>query len=664
MPQHTILNCHLLSRCGGALLLMAGLMLTPVYAATNTNNAVPSSIASKPEQRKAYAKAKQAISVGNYTRYRALSQQLANYPLQPYLEYQYINRRLSRLPYSDVDAFFAQHADTYLGEKLNRKWVGKLAQKSRWKEVVRYYDPTNSNTELACYYLRARLATGDTSAFADVAPLWNVDHSQPKACDPLFKQWMDAGHLSSPIAWQRFSKALKARKRMLAKYIAKQMTPSEKSLADLYLQVDRNPKQLRHMRRFSAQTPQMQTIIMHGLTRLARRDAELALDLWQRYDAQQLFDEQARNTTQHYIATRLLRQGFVAQTEALIAATPNLSSTELIQWLARDALRKQNWSRVNHWVSQLAPELQQSHRWQYWKARSLAQHSDAVSINQAHSIYNKLALTRSFYGFLAADIMGLDYQLVDKPVNASEALVDDIKALPGVRRARELYILGNAHQARSEWFHATKKLDEQHVAAAGKLAERWGWHRNSIQAMIQVKYWDDLKLRFPLAYREHVDVAATDTDISPHLLYAIARQESAFSPDARSRAGALGLMQLLPSTARQTARRAGMRFSTYDLLQPKINITLGSRYLNELLGQFNGNRILATAAYNAGPTRVKKWLTKKSDTPLPYDIWIETIPYRETRGYVQNVLAYSVIYGYRLGDKKPFITQLEAKKTL
>lgn len=652
-----------LIRYSFALLLMVGLPFI-AHGTLANNTAVPASIANKAEQRKAYTAAKKAISRGRYTEYRTLSQQLANYPLQPYLDYQYISKRLSTLPFTDVNAFFAQQAGTYLGNKLNRKWVKTLARKSRWKDVIQYYDANNSNTELTCYYLRAKLAEGDASAFAEITSLWNVNHSQPKVCDPAFKRWKSAGYLTAPIAWQRFSKSLKARKISLAKYVSRHMPAKEKTLAELYLRIDRNPKQLKYIKRFGAQTPQMQEIIMHGLMRLSRTDAKLALDLWQRYDAQQLFEEQARNKTQHYIAVRLLRQGFIAETEQLIASTPSLSSKELSQWLVRDALRKQQWAKVTHWISQLESDTQQSHRWQYWKARALAQNSDAASVNQAQSIYSKLALTRSFYGFLSADIMGLEYQLVDKPISTSELLINDIKTLPGVQRARELYILGDTLYARSEWFHATKSLDEQHVIAAGKLAERWNWHRNSIQAMIQVKYWDDLELRFPLAYQEHVDVAASDTAISPHLLFAIARQESAFTPDAKSPAGALGLMQLLPSTAKQTARRNGLTFSIYDLLQPKTNIALGSRYLNQLLGEFNGNRILATAAYNAGPSRVKKWLSKDSETPRPYDIWIETIPYYETRGYVQNVLAYSVIYGYRLGDKKPFITSIEAKKNL
>jgi len=181
--------------------------------------------------------------------------------------------------------------------------------------------------------------------------------------------------------------------------------------------------------------------------------------------------------------------------------------------------------------------------------------------------------------------------------------------------------------------------------------------------MIEIKHWDDLNLRFPLAYKEMVAGAAIATDIDPQLLFAIARQESAFSPDAKSPAGALGLMQLMPATAKQTARRSGVIYRYHDLLKPEPNIKLGSRYLNSLLSQFDGNRILAAAAYNAGPNRVKKWL-QVSEGKMPFDVWIETIPFKETRGYVQNVLAFSAIYSHKLGSRAPMVKPKEAKRNL
>ncbi|WP_020210400.1 transglycosylase SLT domain-containing protein [Gilvimarinus chinensis] len=625
-------------------------------------NAAPSSISDKTEQRKTYAEAQQALGQSRYSDYQQLVQQLEHYSLKPYLEYRYITRRLSRVDNAEVDQFLSAYPESYLANKLERLWVEKLADTRRWEDVIRYYRADNSTTELHCLSLRARLNTGDKTALDEVAPLWNVSQSQHKACDPVFAAWMDAGLLNDDIAWQRFEKTMHARQRSLARYISKQMTPEVKKLADLYYEVDSNPRLLSKMKRFSQQSERMQSIILNGLQRLSLRDAKQAIDLWHKYDAQQLFADQARIDTQRYIAVRLLRQGYTDDAEALLASTPALSTETVTEWLIRDALRKQDWPRVQKWISQLPAEEQGSERWSYWLARALLQSGE--NDEQAQQLYSQVAQTRSFYGFLAADILQQEYELVDKPVQIEAPISDQVAENPGIIRAKELFIIGENLNARREWYHTTRSMDEQEVIAAGKLAESWGWHRNGIQAMIQASYWDDLQTRFPIAYREHVDVTAKETAISPHLLYAIARQESAFTPDARSSAGALGLMQLLPSTAKQTAHRSGMSFSTYDLLKPETNIALGGRYLGQLLNEFDGNRILAAAAYNAGPNRVKKWLNKDQATQLPFDIWIETIPYRETRGYVQNVLAYSVIYGYRLGEKLPFITPGEADKSL
>lgn len=640
------------------LLLVCAMAGTTLAGAEPT--AAPPAIADKAEQRKLFERAQEALRRGQTREFRQLLGQLENYPLHPYLEYAYIQRRLHLLPQAQVDDFLARQGGSYLAEKLERQWVDTLAKQRQWEAVIRYHNPRNTTTELQCHALRARLNTGDESAYAEVAPLWNVSKSQPKACDPVFAAWMDAGHLTGEIAWQRFGKTLKARQHSLARYIMKKMPAAERALADLYYQVDRNPRLLQQQSRFSRQSARMQEIILHGLERLSLRDAALALALWHNYDAQQLFDDDARLHTQRYIAVRLLRQGYTRETEELLAAAPALSSESLTEWLVRDALRKQDWPRVEKWLARLPADSRHSERWRYWQARLLAQQPGDEARAEAEAIYRSLSKTRSFYGFLAADILGIEYHLADKPIAVEQALLEEVAGMPAVERARELYIMGDNLNARREWYHLTAGMDDQQVIAAGKLAERWGWHRNGIQAMIQARYWDDLQLRFPLAYHEQVTSAARDNAITPHLLFAIARQESAFTPDARSPAGALGLMQLLPSTAKQTASRAGLRINTYDLLQPDTNITLGSRYITQLLNEFKGNRILAAAAYNAGPSRVKQWLSKDTRDSLPFDIWIETIPYRETRGYVQNVLAYSVIYGYRLGDVKPFITEGEA----
>ena len=225
-------------------------------------------------------------------------------------------------------------------------------------------------------------------------------------------------------------------------------------------------------------------------------------------------------------------------------------------------------------------------------------------------------------------------------------------------RAFELYKVNELTSARKEWHYATRDWAPEQFIAGAKLAEAHGWYQQAIISMAKAQAWNDLNTRFPLAHEELFQQQADVSDIDVNLLTAIARRESAFASDAKSSAGALGLLQLLPSTGKKTARKLGLRVNRYDLLTPNYSIKLGAAYLSELLDEFNGNRLLACAAYNAGPHRVKKWL-KRLENAVPSDVWIETIPYKETREYVQNVMTYAVIYGYRRGKQGSLIQAQE-----
>jgi soluble lytic murein transglycosylase len=611
-------------------------------------------------QRKQFLAAEEALENRHFATYRNIVRQLDDYPLKPYLEYSELHRRLYLFPYDEVDQFLRAHTDTHIGALLTREWLETLARQRRWQDYRTYFDDHNiQSAELRCYALRARFNTGDEAALEAVAELWNVGHSQPDACDPLFNVWMDRGFLSDDIAWQRYAKAIGERNLTLARYLARQMSPELKTLADLYYDVARHPERLENHERFSLQTPHMHEIILHGIRRYAQRDPLKALLHWERYDARHYFPTAERHRTQEYLIIQLAVEGHMAAVRRLLQQTEQITSMDLIAWLVRDALRSEDWQRAYDAIQLFPAEEQQSERWLYWRARALERLNISDPLySSARQIYARLALTRGFYGFLSADVLGHDYTLVDRPVNPPGEAMEAIRNSAGMRRAKELLDLGRVVQARREWFYATRGLAPAQLLAAGKLAEQWGWYRKSIQAMIEARHWDDLQLRFPLAYPEEIRSASASTNIDPPFLYAIARQESAFAADAKSPAGAMGVMQLMPSTARSTAREIGVQYRYWDLIDPSQNIQLGSRYLHQLLDQFNGNRILAAAAYNAGPYRVKQWL-ENSEKQLPYDIWIETIPYGETRSYVQNVLAYSVIYGYRMGKQIPMFRDKE-----
>lgn len=619
---------------------------------------------SREAQRQDYLKAERMLANRQFTSFKKQLSRIEDYPLTPYLVYEELHRRLHLRPYDEVDAFLDAQAGSYLGDQLARHWLLTLAEQKRWHEYRSYYRSLADSvsrvpgryTELDCQYLWSRISTGDDSAYGEVASLWNVGRSQPNDCDPLFEAWIDAGYLTPEIAWQRFSKAMDANNRRLARYLASIMPDAEQKRALLYQDVHNNPALLKNYQRFSDNDPRTQAIILHGIRRYARRDPLQALTHWEKYDASHLFAEQQRQATQEVLLSQLMRRGHRDKVEQMMRQSPSLANANLAGRLARTALRQQDWQKLYDTLQLLPEQEQQSERWLYWRARALEQLDITDPDYPApEQIYLGLSLTRTFYGFMAADILDTDYTLLNRPVDAPLSAVEQLARQPAVQRAGEFLMLGRLYQARREWFYITRELPPPQVMAAGKLAEQWGWHRQSIQAMINIRHWDDLQLRFPLAYMNEMETAARKTRIDQTYLMAIARQESAFSPDARSSAGARGLMQLMPSTARLTARKIGVPYHYKDLIVPANNIQLGSSYLNMMLEEFGGNRVLATAAYNAGPHRVKRWL-RNYDKPVPYDVWIETIPFSETRSYVQNVMAFSVIYSHRLGREAPLLT--------
>lgn len=637
--------------------------------APSTTKTTVKTVPAKPDQRQVerqkYNQAQKALNAKSMTEYNRLIKQLQSYPLLPYLEYQELTNRLISLPKQDVQTFFARYPDSFLSERLTHRWLRTLAQRERWAEYLQFYDKRLTDPELACLHLRARLATGDKTALNDVAPRWNIEQTQSKACDPVFAEWKKAGLMTPELIWERHLKAVIVANKGMMSYLTNLLPAADRPMATLLQQVDANPRLLKQTGKFSKQSPKMKAVILHGLEKLARTNAKEALTLWHSYDAQQLFDDNDRVDLKYHIALRLLYQDHEVDAEKLVASTPNLTRVDLLEWLLRESLRKQDWERVNEWIARLPEDTRKTERWRYWQARTMEE-LDIKEINgeTPSSIYSSVAPARSFYGFLAADKTGVNYHLLDRPMTFTNEQITAVENAQGILRAREFFARGELGAANREFFHTTRRMPLEQMVIAGRLAEKLGWYRNGIQVMADAQYWDDLQVRFPIVYKEHVAKAAQQTSVNPLFIFAVTRQESAFVHDAKSTAGAVGLMQLLPATAKQTAQKNGLSFTPQDLIKPEKNIALGSRYLDHLLGVFDGNRILAAAAYNAGPTRVKKWLNKDKGAQLPYDVWIETIPYKETRGYVQNVLSFSVIYAYRLGQETNFVTPAEANRQL
>ncbi|MEO0443534.1 MAG: transglycosylase SLT domain-containing protein [Pseudomonadota bacterium] len=615
------------------------------------------------KERAQYLSAKAALDNGRLVQYQKLRQQLGDYPLAPYLDYQFLRKRLASLPYTEVDIFLEQNQDSYLGKLLLRRWLSLLAAKNHWHDYRSYYEDSIQSTAHQCLYLWSKYNTGEKSIIAEVVTLWNVEKSQPDECDPLFKQWKDSGYLSQDLLWERYQKALLANTRRLIPFLRKKMSPALQSSALTFEKVLNNPALVNNTKSL-LKNPKGKDIFYHGLIRYIRSNSDGAFDLWQKNYSRFDYTEKEQQYFYYRLARRYAFDARPADVRRLLPAINPEVSTKIIEALIRELLAQKNWIAVQEWIGQLPQKDKATDRWRYWLARSQEQ----LKPDTAKMTFQQLATSRSYYGFLSADLIQKPYSFEDTPSVIPDYIMQRLQKIPALARARELFYLKKLHDARQEWktviasvktLQLPPDVDRQiYYQGLAQISYRWSWYRKSIESMAAAQSWDDLRIRFPVAHKQTVLQLATQTKLPATLIFAIARQESAWESDARSSAGAVGLMQLMPGTARETARKAGISHSKQDLLIPRHNMLLGSRYISELLNQYNQNRLPAIAAYNAGPHRVNRWL-RETGSRLPHDVWVEVIPFPETRKYVQNVLSYSLVYSKRMGIEAELLTSQE-----
>lgn len=669
-------------------LIAASSLLSANTAFANNDQAT----AELQKQREMYTRAQDARKKRDHRQYQQLKSQLTQYPLYPYLEYadlskiveQYTaNKKAGKRTSStalkkarpEIDQFLNTHTSSYLGVRLLRKWLNYLAISQNWQDYKRYYQPYVKKTELACYHLQALIETNTSFPDQAIQELWLTKKSQPDECDPIFEQWQRKGYLTQDLLWERHRLAVNAKHYGLASYLHRKMNASNRYLADLYTKIHKTPARIKNARELSAPPKHTDNstrnklidIAYNGLYRYAYKEPLAAFKLYTKLDASYQF---AGDETQKFysrVASRLLSKDDINEAVRILNQSPQEHEGKIVEKLLRKFLAQQQWADIHHWISKLPIEDYKSDRWRYWKARA---QEEIVKTNRTQkfaenteTIFRELAASRSFHGFLAADKLKTDYQFVDKPSPVDLDTIKTVRKFPGMVRAKELFSINEMYKARTEWRYSVRSFSEKEFLAAGQLAHLWGWNRKAIEAMAGAAYWDDLTIRFPIVHDDIVHKKAQKNNVPSSLIFSIARQESAWEFDAKSRVGARGLMQIMPATAKETAKKANIRYRKHKLFDPEYNITLGSYYISSLLKQYDNNRALAIASYNAGPHRVKQWLAR-SEASLPIDVWIEIIPFKETRKYVQNVLSYEVIYNYRQGKESSLLTLAEAKAIL
>lgn len=604
------------------------------------------------QQRALFVRAEKLAKTPKNKEFVKLQAQLQDYPLHPYLTL----KTLSAAPYLANQTAITEFLSTYQGSPLDyplrRRWLNYLVKKDQSELFLAAYTPQR-DVKLVCKRLQYLLDqdTSRNEALGQVRQYWVVGKSQPKECDPVFKQWHQAGLRTADDIWRRLTLAADGGKHTLIPYLKTLLPKQQQYLADLWLKVRRSPSFVSRSSQFPNKFPLKETqILTYGLTRLVWKDRDLALKSWQTLHKKFDFDPQQQQKIASKFAVALAIDNH-SQAELWLERANKLDADkELFRWHLAHVLRKQDWQHVVD-IIELAPDAITSDlSYQYWQARAYEQ-LDATELAQTQLA--QLANNRHYYGFLASGQLSQAPTLVDKPLNYTKDDLARVASHPVARRAFEFLQLERYASARREWLYLQSQLGPEDRLVSAVLADSWGWHDQAIFGFARTGYLDDVKRRFPMAFSEQVTQNASRNKVDPAWAFAIARRESSFMPDANSVAGARGLMQLMPGTARYLAKKKIKNSSLYD---PEKNTQYGTQYLRYLLDKMDNNPILATASYNAGWRRVKKWVPEKGS--LPMDVWIETIPYKETRNYVKAVTAYRQIYAYQLGQDSTLFNSL------
>jgi soluble lytic murein transglycosylase len=582
------------------------------------------------------------------------------YVIHEYLVAARLRRDLALTPSEDldnrIDAFLRSHAGEPVIRALRHDWLSSLADRQRWGWfLARSADATDP--QLVCDRIAGRLATGDTAGLApDALVRWSTPQKQPDECNVVFAWLRTQGLLTAALAESRTRAALSADNPRLAReFVADVPEPRAAALLQ-WIQLLDAPKAAIALLSLNPNMPVEADALVAGFNRLSFSDFTAASTLLPALLKRPDITPALRTRLQRAAALGAAYSRAPASVAAFVDLPTDAADTQVQEWRVRAALWAADFGTALGWINELPPALATQPRWRYWRARAVAAISGPAA---AVPLYADIAGMRDYYGYLAADRLNQSYNL---NVHLSPDDADAQAALAaeaGLIRAHTLFDCDMTDDANAEWAAVLGTAKPAVKIQAAHLASRWGWYAQTIATLAQAGEWDDVPLRYPHPYAAIVADASKQTQVPGDWLLAIMRQESLFRKDAVSRADARGLMQMQPATATAVARRWHLPPPTpQSLFDPSVAVPLGAVYVRELLDKYKGQLDQTLAAYNAGPMSVARWLP---GNPIDADIWIENIPYAETRGYVQHILEHIVAFAAMRDAAPPRLATLLPK---
>ena len=568
--------------------------------------------------------------------------------LQPWVEYWRLQQRLDDGVSEGVSEFLARQKGSYLAEKVRGEWLKFLGKRHQWDDFQSEYAAlAQPDQELACYSLQGRLATGQNPAALDEAlPLWLTAPDLPESCMPLMEQLIVAGRIDANDVWERLRRLLEVNKLRAAKqtaaYLPAQQMPAARTLDAI---ADKPLRALSKLPKDFATTRLGREMALYAVQRLAHGDPPGAAVHWLKIEDK--FSEAERGYAWGQIALQGARQHLPEALNWYMRAEMVPLSEQQLAWQVRAALRAHDWPMVMRAIQRMPPKIAAQPDWTYWLARALMVHNRP---DEARALYQKIAGQPNFYSNLADEELN---RVIVVPPRAAPPTAEELAAArdnPGLRRALALFRLDLRNEGLREWNWALRGMDDRQLLAAADLALRNEVFDRAISAADRTLVQHDYALRYLAPFRDSVEPEAKEMAVDSAWVYGLMRQESRFMMNAHSGAGARGLMQLMPKTAKWVAKKIGLKnYRPARMADLATNVKLGTHYLRMVLASLDNHPLLASAAYNAGPGRARRW---RAEVPLEGAIYAETIPFNETRDYVKKVMS-NVVYYAALFEERP-----------
>ncbi|MDO9052645.1 MAG: transglycosylase SLT domain-containing protein, partial [Gallionella sp.] len=574
------------------------------------------------------------------------AQRLQHTPLEVYISYYQLRMKLETVDVGVIRAYLARPDDTPLIDKMRAEWLRTLGRKQQWALFDSEYPRLLADdAELTCYALQSRLRSQQQAVLHEVRDLWFSGKDMPEGCGTVFEAALTAGVITQQDIWQRLRLALEAGNASLAKYLAGQLVGEREISPEALSRAMENPGRYLERESLDSASAGQRAVALFALQRLAKQSPDLAARQWEKLAVH--FPESEQHYFFGWLAYEGARKHDVRASQWFREAGTISLNEQQSAWRVRAALRTQDWPEVLSAINVMSAAQRGETAWRYWQARALQALGRRA---EAAKIFVPLSAEYDFYGQMVSD------ELADTPVLSAQQTtyqprkneVAAIEALPGVQRALALYRMDLRTDAMREWIWVIRNFNDQELLAAAEIARRNEMYDRAINTAEKTVRVHDFGLRYLAPYRAALREHIQENSLEVAWVYGLMRQECRFVTAAKSGVGAAGLMQVMPATARWIAKKLGLKDYRESLIhQLDTNLRLGTFYMKNMLSSLDDSPVLASAAYNAGPGRARRW---RAETPMEGAIYAETIPFNETRDYVKKVMSNTVYYARQFGD--------------